>query len=188
MKRSCIPFLIYSAGIAFTITCAAKPVEENGKWPDTLTVFIFGAVACTIALIIWRLAIRSGKSISAQEGTAGYKDLFRKLYECRDSARQIDAKLNELDADSLCQAIDRLLINHINPFVENRRVIIDYFGMSKGSGILLKAAFAERQFNRVWSASSDHCLPEAKISFQQALSAMDEIIDYVENLAHPVNA
>ena len=182
MKRTCIPFLIYSAGIAFTITCAAKPVEENGKWPDTLAVFIFGAVACAIALIIWRLAIKSGKITGAKEGTAGYKDLFRKLYECRDSAREIDEKLNELDTNSLCRAIDRLLINHMNPFVENRYVLIDYFGMSKGAGILLKTAFAERQFNRVWSASSDHCLPEAKISFQRALSAMDEIIDHVENL------
>jgi len=182
MKRTCIPFLIYSAGIAFTITCAAKPVEETGKWPDTLIIFIFGALACAIALIVWRLAIRAGKITASEEATSSYKDLFRKLYECRDSARQIGEKLNELDTNSLCQAIDKLLINHMNPFVENRYVLIDYFGMSKGSGILLKAAFAERQFNRVWSASSDHCLPEAKISFQRALSAMDEIIDYVENL------
>lgn len=181
MKRKLIPLLFFCVGIAFTIACAAKPAGI-GKWPDTLNIFIIGAVVCTLALIAWRLSIKSGKADVSGKGLSSTQDLFKKLHECRDFARQIDEKFNQLDTNSLCEAIDELLINHMNPFVENRHVLIDHFGMSKGSDILLKTAFAERQFNRVWSASSDHCLPEAKISFELALSAMDDIVDYVEHL------
>ena len=181
MKRTLIPLLFFSAGIAFTIACAAKPAE-TGRWPDTLNIFIIGSVVCTLALIVWRKTISSGKTKGDKKAASSVKELFQKLYECRDFAKQIDKKSNELDTGSLCEAIDDLLINYINPFVENRRVLIDYFGMSKGSGILLKTAFAERQFNRVFSASSDHCLKEARISFELALSAMDEVVDYVEHL------
>jgi hypothetical protein len=181
MKRTLIPLLFFCVGIAFTIACAAKPAEI-GKWPDTLTIFIIGAVVCTLALTAWRLSIKSGKTDVSGKGSSSTQDLFAKLHECRDFARQIGERFNQLDTNSLCEAIDELLINHMNPFVENRHVLIDYFGMSKGSDILLKTAFAERQFNRVWSASSDHCLPEAKISFELALSAMEDIVDYVEHL------
>lgn len=182
MKRTYIPFIIFSIGIAFTITCAAKPVEESVKWPDTKFLFIIGVGVCVAALIAWRLAVSSGKINTPEKRTASSKDLFQKLHECRDCARQIGNKINEFDSNSLCEVIDELLINHMNPFVESRHVLIDHFGMLKGSDILLKTAFAERQFNRVWSASSDHCLAEAKVSFEMALSAMDDIVDYVEHL------
>ena len=181
MNRTLIALLFFSAGIAFTIACAAKPAEI-GEWPNTLNIFIIGAVVCTLALIAWRLSIKSGKTDVSGKGSSSTQDLFAKLHECRDSARQIGERFDQLDTNSLCEAIDEMLINHMNPFVENRHVLIDNFGMSKGSDILLRTAFAERQFNRVWSASSDHCLPEAKISFELALSAMDEIVDYVEQL------
>ena len=182
MKRTYIPFLFFAVGIAFTIACAAKPAAAIGQWPDTKVLYIIGVGGCVAAVIAWRRSISSGKINSIEDGTSTSKDLFEKLHQCRDCAREIGGKLNELDSSSLCEAIDELLINYMDPFVESRHVLIDHFGMSKGSDILLKTAFAERQFNRVWSASSDHCPGEAKVSFEMALSAMDEIVDYVERL------
>jgi len=181
MKRTTIPIFFFSVSIAFTITLAAKPAPI-GQWPDTLTIFIIGAVVCAVSLIAWRLAIRSAKTAISREGGAGYKEMFRRLYECRDFAARIGTKINQLDSDSLCEEIDKLLIHHMSPFVENRHILIDHFGMAKGADILLKAAFAERKFNRVWSASSDQCLPEAKVSFEQALAAMDDVVEYVKEL------
>ena len=181
MKRTRIPILFFSVSIAFTITLASKPAPI-GQWPDTLKIFIIGAIVCAVTILAWRFTIKSGKTTSSPEGTAGYKELFQKLYECRYFAARIDTKINELDSDSLCEAIDKLLIHYMSPFVENRHVLIDHFGMAKGADILLKAAFAERQFNRVWSASSDQCLPEAKVSFEQALAAMDDVVEYVKGL------
>jgi hypothetical protein len=181
MKRTFVPFIVFSIGIAFAIACAAKPAAI-GQWPDTKVLYLAGVGVCVAALIAWRWSISSGKINSIEDGSSTTKDLFEKLHQCRDCARQIGEKLNELDSASLCQAIDELLINYMNPFVESRHVLIDHFGMSKGSDILLKTAFAERQFNRVWSASSDHCPGEAKVSFEMALSAMNEIVDYVERV------
>ena len=182
MKRTYIPFLIFAVGIAFTIACAAKPVEGAEKWPDTLLLYLIGVGVCVTAIIAWRFSIRSGRVNSIEDGTSTSKDLFEKLHQCRDFARQIGQTLHEADSKTLCNSIDELLVNYMDPFVESRHVLIDHFGMSKGSDILLKTAFAERQFNRVWSASSDHCLAEAKVSFELALSAMDDIVDCVEQL------
>jgi hypothetical protein len=182
MKRTFVPFIVFSIGIAFAIACAAKPAAAIGQWPDTKVLYFVGVGVCVAALIAWRWSISSGKINSIEDGSSTSADLFEKLHQCRDCARQIAGRFNELDSSSLCQAIDDLLINYMDPFVESRHVLIDHFGMSKGSDILLKTAFAERQFNRVWSASSDHCPGEARVSFEIALSAMDEIVDYVERL------
>ena len=182
MKRTYIPFLVFTVGIAFTIACAAKPAAEIGEWPDTKFLYLVGVGVCAAAVVGWRMSISSGKVNSIEDGSASSKELFEKLHQCRDFAKQIGEKLNQLDSHSLCEAIDELLVNYMDPFVESRHVLIDHFGMSKGSDILLRTAFAERQFNRVWSASSDNCLDEARVSFGQGLLAMDEIVDYVERL------
>ena len=181
MKRTYVPFIIFAVGIAFTIICAAKPAEI-GKWPDTKLCYLIGITVCISGLIAWRRAVHSGKINSPEGSTSSSEELFRKLHECRDFAGQIRQKLSTLDSDALCEMIDELLIDYMDPFVENRHVLIDHFGMAKGSDILLKTAFAERQFNRAWSAASDHCLPEARTSFELALSSMVEIVDYVEQL------
>ena len=182
MERTTIPIFLFSVSIAFTISLAAKPAPI-GQWPDTLTIYIIGAVVCAVTVVAWRFAIRSSKTARvSQEGAAGYHEMFRRLYDCRDFAARIGTKINELDSDSLCEEVDTLLIHHMGPFVENRHILIDHFGMARGADILLKAAFAERKFNRVWSASSDQCLPEAKVSFQEALAAMDDVVEYVKGL------
>lgn len=182
MKRTLTPFIIFALGIAFTIACAAKPADETGQWPDTINLYIIGVATCIAALIAWRWSIKAGKINSIEDGTATSKELFDKLHQCRDCARQIGQKINEFNPKQLCDAIDDLLINYMDPFVESRHVLIDHFGISKGSDILLKTAFAERQFNRVWSASSDNCPAEAKVSFDLALKSIDEIVDYVDRL------
>jgi hypothetical protein len=48
MKRTFVPFIIFSVGIAFTIACAAKPVEGVEEWPSTVYVYMVGVGVCIV--------------------------------------------------------------------------------------------------------------------------------------------
>jgi hypothetical protein len=182
MKSHHLPFVLFALGIILAIIGAAKVPDPGQQWPDTWPLFVGGALLGGLGLAWWRAGLKA----EAQRGrTAGRsaRDLFALLHKCRDMGRAIEAQLDNLDGDALKAHIDELLDATLVPFIEDRFVLVETYGMKTGAEIILKASAAERNFNRVWSAAADTHLPEAHASLQTALAAMDELVAEINTLA-----
>ena len=169
---------LFCIGLIVGISGAAKAPEELGAWPDTWPVFVFGSVVCAIGLVLWRMAIAERK---AQEvNVASDQDPVALLSALMEPLQAVSDTLDTLDERRLGDKIDELLEGYILPFAEVRRRIIDRFGMEKGAEILVVVAYGERLLNRVWSASADGHIIEARSCFPEAYSAFIEANRLIE--------
>lgn len=182
MKPERIAFALYVLGIILAIVGAAKLPAEGQRWPDTWPLFAAGAVLGGLGLVWWRAGLKA----EAQQGRSAGRsapELLALLVQCRDMGRAIEARFDDLDDDALRDRIDELLDATLVPFVEDRFVLVETFGMKTGAEIILKASAAERNFNRVWSAAADAHPSEALVSLQTAVAAMDELVGEIQPLA-----
>jgi hypothetical protein len=152
-------------------------LEAGHTWPDTVWLFACGLATCIAGLIGWRVGLRR-EDAAGVLSSLGPEGMLRLILKCRQSVQQI---LNEIesrpniDPELVCDKIDNLLVNHFEPFVENRFILIEHYGMRKGAEILLQFSFVERYINRVWSATADGSPAEAKTSLQTAMGALEEL-------------
>ncbi len=109
--------------------------------------------------------------------------MMRLIVNCRQASEQIrnelDAQAN-IDPELIRDKIDSLLTTYFEPFVENRFILIEHYGMRKGAEILLQFAFVERYINRVWSATADGCPSEARASLDTAVAALEDLSSRAE--------
>ncbi len=171
-----IAFVLYASGIVIAISGAAKVPQDAHRWPDTLPWFLAGVVLAGVGLVCWRMGLKA-KAAQDNDGRQSVEGLFRYLRECRREATAIAEQFSGLDADALRQRIDEMLTNYIEPFVEGRYTLIEHYGMKEGAEIMLQLSLAERNFNRVWSAAADSCLPEAHASLAKARAALEDVVE-----------
>ena len=89
-------------------------------------------------------------------------------------AQKLAAEIGELDATTICDRVEAFLVEWLLPLAEVRQRFIDRLGMAKGAEILVSLAYAERLFNRVWSAAGDGHLPEARRVMPEAVEGLEE--------------
>jgi hypothetical protein len=179
MKRSRIAFGTYVAGLLLAACAAAKVPQPDARWPDTLPLFLLGAVASGVGLAMWRAGRRPRSREDENEGP-GAAGVLANVLRCRDEAVGIESDLPELDADGLRARVDRLLAECMAPLVENRNVLIETYGMKAGAELILTASAAERNFNRAWSAAADGCMPEARLALKRATATAAELARLLE--------
>lgn len=176
-----LSYLFFVAGILVAITGAAKLPTEVGQYPDTWPVFAGGAVMAILGVILWRADIRRQQAEeSAGEETTAAGNPVTFLAEIIGPARLLQEEITQLGPQELLQRVNELLEGYVLPFAEVRQKIIDHFGMARGAEILITVAFGERMLNRVWSASADGHLPEARACYPEALEAFEEAQRLVE--------
>ena len=188
-------FLVFVVGIITAITSGAKlpasalaqdgeartSVETASQFPDTVGPFAGGVVICGIGLGLWWSAVRQERVAARVARAAGHMGEESNPVALLDQLQQnLSATLDELDSlveSDMIHRIDALIDSHVTPLAEARHHVIDQFGMSHGSEILVATAYGERMLNRVWSAAADGYLEEARASFREAAAAYSEAAD-----------
>lgn len=184
MRVTRISFIAFVLGLMLAVTGAAKmptpaQLQAGQTWPDTLPLFAAGLGICIAGLIGWRVGLRR-EDARGQLSRLGPKGMFGLIVNCRRALEQIR---DEMDAHAniapqiVRDKVDSLLAAYVEPFVENRFILIEHYGMRRGAEILLQFALAERYINRVWSATADGAGNEARASLQTALDALDDLSD-----------
>lgn len=165
--------LSFGVGIIIAIAGATKLPADGTKWPDTWPVFLIGALLAVAGIVLWRISEAKQDAVNSQ-GEDGKSDPLELLQAALPAVKAIEADLQELTTDTLCERIDAVLQDYVVPAAEGRLELVKKLGMGRGAEILVTAAYAERMLNRVWSASADGHLPEASASLSEAAGAIQE--------------
>jgi len=181
MKSERMSFALYAIGIVLAIVGSAQLPAPDQQWPESWPMFAVGVAVAALGLVWWRSTIKAEAKQGQLAGRSA-EELFALLVQARDMGRAIQADFDGLDSQSIRARIDQLLDATLLPFVEDRQVLVETYGMKTGADIVLKESAAERNFNRVWSAAADDHLPEARTSLQAALATMDELVDEIQPL------
>ena len=166
-------FIIFSVGIILAIVGASKAPAEGSAWPDTVPVFLAGALLAAVGLALWRRATAATARAEAASSESA-NDPYALLSGIIEPINALKDDLDGLDAQTLGARIDELLNEFVLPFAEVRQVLVNRLGMEKGAEVLVVVAFGERLLNRVWTAAADGHLPEAKACFPEAYEAFTE--------------
>jgi hypothetical protein len=174
--------LFFTVGVLVSITGGAKVPEKVGQWPDTVPVFLIGAVFAAVGIVLWRREKKRGIESALAQGDGEEKSPFALLADSVSPTQKLGQDIAGLPAPEICERVDGILETYILPFAEVRQRVIDRLGMSAGAEILVVMAYAERMMNRTWSAAADAkpeddadpCVVEARNVFPDAVDALVE--------------
>ena len=170
--RSFGPY-IFAVGILVAIAGSAKLPLERGQFPDTLPVFILGAVAAAVGIFLWRRQIKLEQEQSEDDPNA--VNPFERLQSLQAPLAKLGADAAGLSTAELCERVDAILQEYVVPFAIARNKVIEKLGMDKGAELLVVVAYGERMLNRAWSAAADEHAPESISSILEALEAFKEV-------------
>ena len=163
---------------------ATRSGEANffSRFPDTMRVFVGGALLGLLGLVLWRLGQKAETAEAASIGTEDQADdpiaLLRSLQQ---PARKLAAEIDSLGSEEILERLDELNERFVLPFAEARMRVIDRKGMSVGADILATAAVGERMLNRTWSAAADGHLQEARSAYDEAVEAFTAAVCLMED-------
>lgn len=166
--------VLFFGGLTVAIIGAAKMPVDGAEWPDTLPLFVAGAVVSAIGCVIWRKRRATSAAEAASAITTPDADPFALLQGMLTPARALVASVDDATLESIAADTQALLDDWVLPFAEVRQVVIDRLGMRAGAEILVTVAYGERLLNRVWSAAADGHLPEARACVPEAVDAFEE--------------
>ncbi len=166
---------IFGVGIMAAISGGAKVPAKIGEWPDSVPIFLVGAVIALIGLVLWRMeTAKERRAIAEGASQVEGQDPFVFLADVQAPAAELAGEIDGLEASVICDRVDVLLETYILPLAEVRQLFIDKVGMDKGAEILVTIAYGERMLNRTWSAAGDGHLPEARAVYPDAVAALAE--------------
>ncbi|MBT6176995.1 MAG: hypothetical protein HOI23_07080 [Deltaproteobacteria bacterium] len=171
-SRSFGPY-IFAAGILVAIAGSAKLPLERGQFPDTLPVFIVGAVAAAIGIYLWRRQIKIEQDQPDNDPNA--VNPFERLESIQAPLADLGSDANGLTTAQLCDRVDAILQEYVVPFAIARNKVVEKLGMDKGAELLVVVAYGERMLNRAWSAAADEHAPESISSILEAIEAFKEV-------------
>ena len=167
-----VGFLVFVVGIAIAISGGAK-LPVDGDWPDTVPLFLVGCAISLLGLVIWRKALAA--LATSHEASSEKQDALSLLNALMEPAKKLGEEIDSLGEEAINSRADTLIETYVLPFAEDRNSIIQEFGMDVGADALCTMAFGERMLNRVWSASADGHVQEARACFPQALAAFEQV-------------
>ncbi len=167
--------LIFGVGVMIAISGGAKVPDKVGEWPDSVPIFLVGAVLAVIGLVLWRSAkAKEREALVSGEGADASQDPFAFLESVQAPLAELATEIGDLEPPAICDRVDKLLEEYILPLAEVRQLIIDRVGMDRGAEILVTIAYGERMLNRTWSAAGDDHRPEALAVYPDAVAALAE--------------
>ena len=165
-----VGFFVFVVGIAIAISGGAK-MPTTGDWPDTVPLFLVGCAITILGLVIWRKALAAAHVVHSAESEK--QDAMALLAALMGPAKKLGSEIDSLDVETINSRADDLIETYVLPFAEDRKSILQEFGMDLGADVLCTMAFGERMLNRVWSASADGHVQEARACFPEALAAFE---------------
>ena len=177
-KVKLIGMIFFAVGIIVTIAASAKVPAKDMMFPDTFIWYLIGTIISVVGLVIWHIKQRETVKLdltSHQESSEANPDVL--LRDTVTALRELNDKKDIENANKFIEVIDDILDNFVLPFAEIRHHLIDMFGMSEGSEILVILAYGERNLNRVWSAAADGHLEEARTVLPDVLKTYEEALE-----------
>ena len=166
------PYL-FAVGILVAIAGSAKLPDAQGQFPDTLPIFILGALAAATGIFLWRRQIKLEQEQPDNDPNA--VNPFERLESIQAPLAKLSEEAPTLGTEQLCDRVDAILQEYVIPFAQARHKIIEKLGMDKGAELLVVVAYGERMLNRAWSAAADEHAPESVASVQEAYEAFKEL-------------
>ncbi len=166
------PYL-FAAGILVAIAGSAKLPEAQGGFPDTLPIFILGAITAAVGIFLWRRQIKQEQEQPDTDPNA--INPFERLESIQAPLAQLNTDAPGLETEELCTRVDAILQEYVIPFAMARHKVIEKLGMDEGAELLIVVAYGERMLNRAWSAAADEHAPESVASIQEACEAFKEL-------------
>ncbi len=166
------PYL-FAGGILIAIAASAKLPETQGGFPDTLPIFILGAIAAVVGTILWRRQIKQEQEQPDTDPNA--INPFERLESIQAPLLKLNDEAPTLETEALCERVDAILQEYVIPFAMARHKVVEKLGMDKGAELLVVVAYGERMLNRAWSAAADEHAPESVASIQEACEAFQEL-------------
>lgn len=168
-----ISITIFLIGTLIATICASKVPTEGQTYPDTLPLFIVGAVLAVIGVIAWHMINKKlVKEKIKNKDTSDDADPLKIMESMQPELKTLDDTFESLTTETIMVEVDKILDNYILPIANIREDVTNILGMSKGSEVLLTFAYGERILNRVWSAASDNHITEARNVYPEASNAL----------------
>ncbi|QDV65650.1 hypothetical protein [Crateriforma conspicua] len=174
-----IGLALFVIGLLVAVMCGAKlPADPDHAFPNTWPVFVVAWLVAVAGLVMWRRDL--AESHQHHDDTTSHGQPGVQTF---DALRLMDAMTSEIAVASagtdakdpaFLDRLDRLMQEHIEPFVDQRQRLIRQLGLQKASEVLVAVAVGERLINRSWSAAADGYPDEANASLAEAASAMGE--------------
>jgi hypothetical protein len=177
-----------------------KSRDEIGGWPpekkgerfsNAVPVFCVGVGIAIVGIVLWRNDIRDRRVTTQAEQAEGELPDTEARTTAADTApgyiisvqqaiETLMSMMNKASHQELLDEVDKVLSEHVTPFVELRERLIEEMGLSRAAPIMLYMASGERLLNRAWSAEADgyrhesvDAIDEAAGSFREALQEME---------------
>lgn len=160
------------AGEATPLATATLDLAQ--AWPSTLPMWGLFAALAAVGVALWRVGNAQAAKEAAADGADSTDNPFTLLAGMVDPARKLAQDIGTLTDAQILRRVDEILDGYLLPFVVVRQRVLDRLGMKQGSEILVTVAFGERMLNRVWSATADGHLEEARACYPEALAALEE--------------
>lgn len=139
----------------------------QGKW-----FFVGGVVAMFLGMLLKRSA---ASVVESEEGeSTGYGALVALLDRGRLEVTALADRADGLGAREIHEALDPILAEVCQPFVDGRETLRRRFGARGFAAVMGPFAAGERWLNRAWSAAVDGYEAEARESLREALEPLED--------------
>lgn len=178
-----------------------KSRDEIGGWPpekkgerfsNAIPVFCVGVGIAIVGIILWRNDIRERRAATQAEQVEGeLPDTADAQATVADTApgyiksvqpamETLMSVMNKASHEDLLDDVDKILSEHVTPFVERRERLVEEMGLSRAAPIMLYMASGERLLNRAWSAEADGYRHESVDAIDEAAEAFREALQEME--------
>jgi hypothetical protein len=128
-------------------------------------IFWISFIPCLIAAIVGIAIIRVTASKEAREEgklATNIANVESALVRILENLKGLNAKKDEMSPYDVRHELDRLLVDDLTMFVDERRSIAYVYSLQDYGDIMSHFAAGERYLNRTWTASADGYVNEVK--------------------------
>lgn len=147
----------------------AVRVPQGVSIAPYLAALVLGAAG--VALLRWH----ARKTASAAETVAaGMSELRERIGRLAENARTFELDAPTLPVDDFRQRVETVFADDLSGFAERRETISVRHGLQAYADVMSPFASAERHLNRVWSASTDGYIEEARTYVTRAREELED--------------
>jgi len=170
-------FVLLAAGFLAGSVVAVQTAANAVNW----NYFVPAGVLALIGIALSRFGAKRDALASAGGG-AGVQSLGETIDRVVENIRKLDEQKAAMDPYAFHDRIDRMFVEDLNLFADNRKQIGTTYGLQAYAEVMNEFAAGERYLNRVWSASVDGYIDEiqtyvgkARLQFEGTKAILDRL-------------